>query len=47
MFFKNRTTILQTQNTFYENKKYSVYPWPGIFINWLRKGSNAGRGSKR
>jgi hypothetical protein len=47
MFFKNRTTILQTQNTFYENKKYSVYPWFDIFISWLRTGSNTGRGSKR
>jgi hypothetical protein len=47
MFFKNKTTILQVQNSFYENKKYSVYPWSYIFISWLRKGANASRSGKR
>ncbi len=47
MFFKNRTTILQDQNSFYENKKYSVYPGPYVFISWLRQGADACRGGKR
>jgi hypothetical protein len=41
MFFKARRTILQAQNSFYENKKYPAYPWSGCSIGRLLKGSDS------
>jgi len=39
--FLKQNDYFALTNSFYENKKYPLDPWSGIFIGWLRQGSNA------